>query len=107
MITKRLLSRRTVLKSMGATVALPFLEAMVPAATPLANTAAKAKVRFVAVEMVHGAAGSSNFGAERNLWSPAAAGTGFDLSPTSLAPLEPMREYVTIISNTDVRMAEA
>ena len=107
MITKRHLSRRTVLKSMGATVALPFLDAMVPAATPLANTAAKGKVRFVAVEMVHGAAGSSNFGAERNLWSPAAVGTGFDLSPTSLAPLESMREYVTIVSNTDVRMAEA
>jgi hypothetical protein len=107
MITKRHLSRRTVLKSMGATVALPFLDAMVPAATPLANTAAQGKVRFVAVEMVHGAAGSSNFGAERNLWSPAAVGTGFDLSPTSLAPLESMREYVTIVSNTDVRMAEA
>jgi hypothetical protein len=107
MITKRHLSRRTVLKSMGATVALPFLDAMVPAATPLANTAAKGKVRFVAVEMVHGAAGSSNYGAERNLWSPAAVGTGFDLSPTSLAPLESMREYVTIVSNTDVRMAEA
>jgi hypothetical protein len=107
MITKRHLSRRTVLKSMGATVALPFLDAMVPAATPLANTAAKGKVRFVAVEMVHGAAGSSNFGAERNLWSPSAVGTGFDLSPTSLAPLDSMREYVTIVSNTDVRMAEA
>jgi hypothetical protein len=107
MITKRHLSRRTVLKSMGATVALPFLDAMVPAATPLANTAAKGKVRFVAVEMVHGAAGSSNFGAERNLWSPADVGTGFDLAPTSLAPLESMRDYVTIVSNTDVRMAEA
>ncbi len=107
MITKRHLSRRTVLKSMGATVALPFLDAMVPAATPLVDTAAKGKIRFVAVEMVHGAAGSSAFGAERNLWSPAAAGTGFDLSPTSLAPLESMRDYVTIVSNTDVRMAEA
>ena len=107
MITKRHLSRRTVLKSIGASVALPFLDAMVPAATPLVNTAAKGKIRFVAVEMVHGAAGSSNFGAERNLWSPAAEGTGFDLSPTSLAPLDSMREYVTIVSNTDVRMAEA
>jgi hypothetical protein len=107
MISKRHLSRRTVLKSISATVALPFLDAMVPAATPLVNTAAKGKVRFVAVEMVHGAAGSSNFGAERNLWSPAAVGTGFDLSPTSLAPLDSMREYVTIVSNTDVRMAEA
>src|SRR3954470_17270809 len=107
MITKRHLSRRTVLKAIGVTAALPFSVAMVPAATPLANTAAKGKVRFVAVEMVHGAAGSSNFGAERHLWSPAAAGTAFDLSPTSLAPLESLRDYITIVSNTDARMAEA
>src|SRR5436190_11176494 len=107
MITKRHLSRRTVLKGMGVTVALPFLDAMTPAATPLAQTAAKSKLRFVAVEMVHGAAGSSNYGAQHNLWSPAASGTSFDLSPTSLAPLEPFRDDITIVSNTDVRMAEA
>ena len=107
MITKRHLSRRAVLKGMGVTVALPFLDAMVPAATLLANTAAKGTLRFVAVEMVHGAAGSSNYGAQHNLWSPAAVGRGFDLSPTSLAPLDPLREYVTIVSNTDARMAEA
>ena len=74
-ITKRHLSRRTVLKGMGVTVALPFLDAMAPAATALANTAAKGKVRFVAIEMVHGAAGSCNYGRRTNLWSPAAAGT--------------------------------
>jgi hypothetical protein len=107
MITKRHLSRRAVLKGMGVTVALPFLEAMAPAATPLAQTAAKGKLRFVAVEMVHGAAGSSNYGLQHNLWSPAAVGRSFDLAPTSLAPLDPLREYVTIVSNTDARMAEA
>ena len=106
-ITKRHLSRRAVLKGMGVTVALPFLDAMAPAATALANTAAKGKIRFVAMEMVHGAAGSSNYGAQHNLWSPAAAGRSFDLSPTSLAPLEPFRDDITIVSNTDVRMAEA
>src|SRR2546425_1483518 len=106
-ITKRHLSRRTVLKGMGVTVALPFLEAMTPAATALANTAAKGKVRFVAIEMVHGAAGSTTYGAKNNLWAPAAVGRSFDLSPTSLAPLDPVREYVTIVSNTDARMAEA
>jgi hypothetical protein len=106
-ITKRHLSRRTVLKGMGVTVALPFLEAMTPAATALANTAAKGKVRFVAIEMVHGAAGSTTYGAKNNLWAPAAVGRSFDLAPTSLAPLEPVRDYVTIVSNTDVRMAEA
>jgi uncharacterized protein DUF1552 len=106
-ITKRHLSRRTVLKGMGVTVALPFLDAMVPAATALANTAAKSRIRFVAIEMVHGAAGSTTYGAQNHLWSPAAVGRDFDLSPTSLAPLEPLRDYVTIVSNTDVRMAEA
>ncbi len=106
-ISKRHLSRRAVLKGMGVTVALPFLDAMAPAATALADTAAKGKLKFVAVEMVHGAAGSTTFGAERNLWSPAAAGPSFDLSPTSMAALEPLRDYLTIVSNTDCRMAEA
>jgi hypothetical protein len=106
-ITKRHVSRRAVLKGMGVTVALPFLDAMTPAGTALANTAAKGKVRFVAMEMVHGAAGSCPYGAQHNLWSPAATGRTFDLTPTSLAPLEPLRDYITIISNTDVRMAEA
>jgi len=109
MITKRHVSRRAVLKGMGATVALPFLDAMAPAATAIAKTAADArgKLRFVAVEMVHGAAGSSTYGAQHNLWSPAAYGKGFDLTPTSMAPLEPFRDYITIVSNTDARMAEA
>src|SRR6185503_16289260 len=106
-ITKRHLSRRTVLKGMGAAVALPFLDAMAPAATATAKTAAKGHTRFVAVEMVHGAAGSCAYGAKNNLWSPAAVGRTFDLSPTSLAPLEPLRDYITIVSNTDARMAEA
>jgi uncharacterized protein DUF1552 len=105
--TKRHLSRRAVLKGIGVTVALPFLDAMTPAGTALANTAAKGKIRFVALEMVHGAAGSSPYGIQHNLWSPAATGRAFDLTPTSLAPLEPLRDYVTIISNTDARMAEA
>ena len=106
-ITKQHLSRRTVLKGMGATLALPLLDAMVPAATALTRTAAQGKVRLVCLEMVHGAAGSTTYGAKANLWSPAAAGRAFDLTPTSLAPLEPFRDYVTIVSNTDVRMAEA
>ena len=106
-ITKQHLSRRTVLKGMGATLALPLLDAMVPAATAMSRTAAQSKVRLVCLEMVHGAAGSTTIGAKANLWSPAAAGRAFDLTPTSLAPLEPFRDYVTIVSNTDVRMAEA
>src|SRR5262245_38751837 len=106
-ITKRHLSRRTVLKGLGVSAALPLLDAMTPAATALQKTAATAKPRFVAIEMVHGSAGSCAYGLKNHLWSPASAGNTFDLSPTSLAPLEPLRDYVTIVSNTDVRMAEA
>jgi hypothetical protein len=62
-ITKRHLSRRTVLKGMGTVVALPLLDAMVPAGTAWAREAAgERKVRLVAMEMVHGAAGSTAYG---------------------------------------------
>src|ERR687895_953688 len=105
-ITKKHISRRTMLRGMGVTMALPLLEAMVPARTVFAKTAA-GKVRLAAIEMVHGSAGATKFGLQQNLWSPAAVGRGFDLSPTSLAPLEPFRDYLTIVSNTDVRNAEA
>ena len=107
MITKRHLSRRTVLKGLGVTAALPLLDAMVPASTALAKTAANAKVRFAALEMVHGSAGATAYGAKMNLWSPAATGRDFDLSPSALAPLDPVRQHITIVSNTDVRQAEA
>jgi len=112
-ITQKRLLRRSVLKGLGATLALPFLDAMVPAGgarhTASAREAAAGarRVRLVAMEMVHGAAGSTNFGAKRNLWSPAAVGSTFDLAPTSLASLEPYRNDLTIVSNTDVRNAEA
>src|SRR5262245_35270768 len=103
-LTNRPLARRTVLKGMGATVALPFLEAMVPARTV---RAVNRKVRLVAIAMVHGSAGSTAFGIRKNLWAPAGVGLQFDLSPTSLNSLEPFRDYLTIVSNTDVRNAEA
>ena len=106
-LTKRHLSRRTVLRGMGATVALPFLEAMVPARTALAKTAAAGKTRLSCIEMVHGAAGSTQFGLAKHLWSPSAIGRTFDLSTSSLSPLESLRDYVTIISNTDCKNAEA
>ena len=102
-ITQKHLNRRTVLKGLGATIALPLLDAM----TPARAFAAPKKLRLVAMEMVHGAAGSTAFGATKNLWAPAATGSAFDLSPTAMAPLEPWRDYITIISNTDVRNAEA
>src|SRR5918995_4422540 len=101
-LTKKHISRRTVLRGMGVTVALPLLDAMVPARSAFAKTIGS-KTRFVAVEMVHGAAGSTAFGLKKNLWSPAGTGPDFDLSPTSLSPLEPFRDYLTIVSNTDVK----
>ncbi len=108
-ITKRHISRRTVLKGMGVTVALPFLDAMVPAGTAFAKTEAAAsasKVRLVAMEMVHGSAGSTAIGVKKNLFAPAQVGRDFELSLT-LEPLAPFKDDVTIISNTDVRNAEA
>jgi Protein of unknown function (DUF1552) len=106
-ITKKHVSRRTVLRGMGVTVALPFLDAMVPARTALAKTAAAGSTRVSCIEMVHGSAGATAFGLTKNMWSPADVGRSFDLSPSSLSPLEPYRDYLTIISNTDVRNAEA
>ena len=107
-IRQKHIARRTFLKSVGATVSLPFLEAMVPAGRLEAATRdALDPTRFIAIEMVHGAAGSNEWGASQNLWSPADVGRNFDLSPSSLSPLEPFRDYLTIISNTDVEPAEA
>lgn len=106
-ITGRHIPRRTFLRGMGATVALPFLDAMVPSGRAAWHLAAQAPTRLVCIEMVHGAAGCNELGASKHLWSPAAVGHDFDLSPTALNSLEPYRDYLTIIGNTDVREAEA
>lgn len=103
-ITQKHLSRRTILRGMGVTMALPFLEAMRPAG---AAKAAGKKIRLACIEMVHGSAGSTTIGLQKHWWAPAAAGRSFDLSPTSLASLEPFRDYLTVVSNVDVRNAEA
>src|SRR5690606_13976511 len=105
-ITRKAIPRRTVLKGMGVTVALPFLEAMVPARAG-AQTAPVPRPRLIAIEMVHGSAGATAFGSEKNLWSPAEAGANFNLSPSVLNVLEPYRQHITIVSDTDVRNAEA
>ena len=105
-IKKTHISRRTALRGLGATVALPFLDAMIPARTAFAKTGL-GKVRFSAIEMVHGSAGSTAIGIEKNLWAPAQVGREFDLSPSSLQPLDPYKQHLTIVSNTDVRNAEA
>lgn len=105
-ITGKQMARRTFLKGMGASVSLPFLDAMVPAGRLRAVQEAD-PTRLIAIELVHGAAGCNEWGATQNLWAPAAVGSDFDLSPSALLPLDPWREYLTIVSNTDVRMAEA
>ena len=108
LITGKHIPRRTFLRAGAATMGLPFLEAMVPAGRVSAKMAGELdRTRLVCIEMVHGAAGCNAWGATQNLWSPAAAGRDFDLAPTSLSPLEPFRDYLTIVSNTDVKMAEA
>lgn len=102
--------RRTVLRGLGATVALPFLDAMVPARglwTRTVRAASLDRTRLVCIEMVHGAAGSNEWGATQNLWSPAQTGRAFELAPSALGPLEPFRRHLTIVSDTDVRGAEA
>jgi hypothetical protein len=92
---------------MGVSMAMPLLDAMIPAHALPAQAAMASPTRLAAIEMVHGSAGATKVGIERNLWSPTAAGSDFDLTPTSLLPLDPMREHLTIISNTAVRNAEA
>jgi hypothetical protein len=109
-ISGKHIPRRTVLRGLGATVALPFLDAMVPARTLWSRTASAAsldRTRLVCIEMVHGSAGASEWGATQHLWSPAETGHAFDLTPSALAPLEPFRKSLTIVSDTDVRPAEA
>src|SRR5690242_15536756 len=105
-IAKKHLSRRTVLRGMGASLALPFLDSMVPAQTPLSKTAASPKTRLACIEMVHGAAGSTGDGSAKHYWSPAKEGSDFEITQT-LQPLEPYRDYLTIVSDTDLRPATA
>lgn len=88
-ITKKHLSRRTVLRGLGASVALPLLDAMVPANTALAQTAARPTLRFGTIYVPHGVI--------MDAWMPTRVGKDFDL-PLSLAPLENLREHINVIS---------
>ena len=110
-ITGKHLPRRTFLRGVGVTVALPYLDAFVPAGRRWSRVAAAQSLddptRLICIEMVHGAAGSTEYGASTHLWSPAQVGRDFDLTPSALRPLEPFRDALTIISDTDVRPAEA
>jgi len=93
-ITRMSLPRRTFLRGLGATVALPMLEAMVPAVT--AGAAANPVCRFGAIYTPHG-----------NLmqqWTPATAGPSFELTPI-LKPLEPFRDRLVVVSNLGLPVA--
>lgn len=98
-ITKKHLSRRTVLQGAGAAIALPMLDAMNPAATAWAQTAAgSAPQRLAFVGFPHGAI--------MDQWSPKQAGTDYEISPI-LKPLEKFREHMTIVSGLRNEPAES
>ena len=107
-LTGKYLPRRTFLRGLGATVALPMLDAMTPAGRVLAKAAAAPRTNLICIEEVHGLAGCNNLAASKWLFAPEKVGSDFTLVPENpLATLEAYREYMTIVSNTDVRMAEA
>jgi Protein of unknown function (DUF1552) len=89
-VTKKHISRRTMLQGAGAAVLLPLLDAMIPASTAFADTAAAVKPRVGFVYVPHGAV--------EKFWVPKSAGKGFEFSPI-LKPMEPVRDYVTLFTN--------
>ena len=97
-LTRKHLSRRTMLRGGGVSVALPFLGAMVPAATALAKTSAVGKPRLGFVYFPHGAV--------MDLWTPKGVGSDFEMSPI-LAPLAKHRAQMTVISNLGNKNADS
>jgi len=100
-LTKKHLSRRTVLKGAGVAIALPLLDAMIPAATALAKTAAAPKMRAGFFYIPHGAImGNTSYGPSMDRWTPSGAGADFKLSEI-LSPLEKYKKYVTSFGNLE------
>jgi Protein of unknown function (DUF1552) len=97
-VTKKAISRRTILRGMGATVALPLLDAMVPALTAAANTPAKAARRLGVVYHPNGVI--------YDKWLPKGAGADFELSAT-LAGLQPFKDKLIVVTNLYMDLAEA
>jgi hypothetical protein len=94
-ITKKYISRRSVLKGAGVTLGLPFLDAMIPAQTALAQTAAVPKLRTGFFYLPHGAImGNTSHGPAMDKWTPSGSGANFKLSPI-LSPLEAHKKYVS------------
>ncbi len=94
--TKKHIPRRTFLRGVGVTVAMPLLDAMVPASTALARTAARPVPRFVGIWHPHGAS--------PGYWSPLQAGRDFEFSFIT-KPLEPFRDRTVLISGLDCTAA--
>src|SRR4029450_2996169 len=88
-ITRKAIPRRAVLRGLGATVALPLLDGMVPALTALAQTPARPINRFGVMYVVNGMIIEN--------WTPAAEGATYELTPT-LAALAPYRDQVSVLS---------
>jgi len=105
-LSRKHLSRRTMLRGMGVSLGLPFLESMMPAQTPIRKTAASPRTRLACIEMVHGAAGSTGEGSEKHYWAPAKTGRDFEFTQ-SLEPLAHLRDYITVVSDTDLHPATA
>src|ERR1700681_1440227 len=100
-ITKKHLSRRTVLRAAGVTLGLPFLDAMVPASTALAQTAAAPKMRTGFFYLPHGAIMyNTSHGPSMDKWTPSGSGADFKLSQI-LGSLEPYKKYVTSFGNLE------
>ena len=95
-ITKKSLHRRTFLRGLGATVALPLLDAMVPALAAAKTAAPVRRLGFVYIPN----------GAIMDQWTPAGEGTALELSPT-LSSLAPFRDRLVVLSNLSSRPAEA
>src|SRR6266581_3321741 len=97
-VTKKAVSRRTVLRGIGTAIALPLLDAMVPALTAAQNSPAKAVRRFGVVYHPNGVI--------YDKWLPKGVGSEFELSPV-LAPLEPFRDKLVVITGLYSDQAEA
>ena len=97
-ITRKHISRRTMLRGVGAAISLPLLDAMIPAGTALANTAAAAKMKLGFVYFPHGAVWDK--------WQPTGAGRDFGFSPI-LEPLAPFRKQLTVFGNVGNKPGES
>jgi hypothetical protein len=102
-ITKKAMSRRTVLRGVGVSLALPLLDAMVPALTAMAQTVAKPVQRYGFFYLPNGVAMTHT---DVNYWKPKTVGANFEFSPI-LQPLEPFRDQMTVISGLHHRSSES